>query len=95
MPAVRSIKKLNKRKGKEVKNNATTCGICQTDYAKSEQKGGFAFHTICICAECSPSTYKDIKKLKATDLIRAICPDDMEFRNFCRRIAFYDMTRKV
>jgi hypothetical protein len=66
------------------------CGICGEDYSKSEKKGGFVFHLTMVCPDCAQDTYNDIRKLKATEFIRAVCPPDMTFKAFFSRVYTID-----
>jgi len=71
------------------------CDWCDIEYTNSDAKGGILFGEKSICPKCMPKALENIKKFKEEEFIKAVCPDDMTFKDFVMTIRGGDNTIKI
>lgn len=65
--------------------NVVICDLCDRDYTKSKEKGGFIWDAKAVCPKCAKVWLKRIKQFKEENKISAFCPTDMSFADFVIR----------
>jgi len=67
-------------------HDTVLCDMCNKDYTRSEEKGGFDFAGKAICPSCAPSIMEGIQKYDEQEFINSICPKDMSFADYVRKV---------
>lgn len=59
---------------------------CGKEYTNSDECGGILFGSYAYCPTCTKEALPRIKSYGEEHLIKAICPSDMTFKDFCLKL---------
>lgn len=62
------------------------CDYCDKEYTDSDETGGAMIGSYAVCPKCLPKAIKSCKEYKETNIIHAVCPDNMSFKEFVYNI---------
>ncbi len=80
---------------KDIGNQVWCDASCGEEYTNSDAKGGFLFGSKAYCPNCAKERLPFIKSYGEERYIKAVCPLDMTFREFCLKLRNGNNTIKV
>ena len=71
------------------------CDMCNEDFSDSRKHGGFIFSSKGVCPNCAEEFMAGVKLYGEQRYIKAVCPDEMSFRDFILNYRNGDNTIKI
>ena len=76
-------------------NDFVVCDSCNVDWTARPESGGFIFGSYAYCPECAPRMLASIQRYGEERYIKASCPLDKSFADFCRDYRGPDATIQI
>lgn len=61
-----------------------TCDVCNEDWTDRPESGGFLFDSYAYCPDCAVIQLPTIQRYHEESHIKARCPSDQSFADWCR-----------